>query len=372
MKPPLFRTLALAVAIHSSFAISHSSFAQSASPTLIPFQGRLTDQNGTAYSTGQFTVTFNLYDQAIGGTSVWTERHEKVSVINGMINAFLGSVAGIEGVDFTTTKYLGIAVDADDNPATPEPEMVPRTMIIPAFFAKQAENSSQLNGAGWDAVLTEVDANSATAVLRSTKIADGAISETKLADGSVTSAKIADGAIANDSLAPGAASANLAAEGLIALSNSPIRVVSAVNAVSTAGGETLVDVPADSFARITITYDFTNPPGPSVGLGGYWDYFSVTPVNASHTTGNGFRFYHSNVTVGSAGTPPPSGSANTVTQIGNVYCAISGALQPHPISIGGVTHYVTAGTRFDVGPSTMVTSVVSGTIVSGTVFTSAP
>lgn len=270
MKHPL-RPHALALALLSSFLIPNSSFAQSASPALIPFQGRLTDQTGAAYSTGQFTITFNLYDQAIGGTSVWTERHEKVSVINGMVNAFLGSVNSIDSVDFSTTKYLGIAVDADDNATTPEPEMVPRTMILGAFHAKKAEvatNATKLNGAGWDVLLTDADPTAGGAVLKADKIGDGVISAGKLADGSVTSAKIADGAITgqhiqdgsvvNDKLAAGTASANLAAEGLIALGARPIRVRGSIHLNSGAGiagstSQAVYTVPADTYAKVYIS-----------------------------------------------------------------------------------------------------------------------
>jgi hypothetical protein len=292
MKPKL-RHLALALAIHSSVVIPHSSFAQSASPALIPFQGRLTDQQGAAYQTGQFTITFNLYDQAIGGTTVWTERHEKVSVINGMINAFLGSVNSIDSVNFSTTKYLGIAVDADANAATPEPEMVPRTMIVAAFHAKKAEvatNATQLNGAGWDAVLTNANPNAGGAVLKADKIADGIISDAKLAAGAVTADKLANGAVSADKLAAGSvtaakiadgtitgqqiqngsvanadlvagtASANLADEGLIALSAAPINLregVSASVSTSSSGFSGVYTVPANRYARVTIWWHRT-------------------------------------------------------------------------------------------------------------------
>ncbi len=277
--------LMLAVSLCSA---PHLSVAQSASPTLIPFQGRLTDQQGTAYATGQFTITFNLYNQAIGGTTVWTERHEKVSVINGMINAFLGSVNSIGSVDFATTKYLGIAVDADANPATPEPEMVPRTMIIGAFHAKKAElatNATKLNGAGWDAVLTNADPNAGGAVLKANRIGDGAISDTKLVNGAVTEAKLGVGAVSADKLAAGAvtatkiadgtitgqqiqngsvanvdlaagtASANLADEGLIALSAAPMNLRESVSVSVTINSATPVTVyttPAGRYARITV------------------------------------------------------------------------------------------------------------------------
>ena len=122
------------------------SQAQQPSPRLIPFQGRLTDQQGRPYTNGQFTLTFSLYSQAVGGTPLWTERHQKVGVINGMVNVFLGSINNLDNQDFSQTRHLGITIDADDNPTTSDPEMVPRQMIIPAFWAK---NSDKLAGQDW-------------------------------------------------------------------------------------------------------------------------------------------------------------------------------------------------------------------------------
>ena len=84
-------------------------------PSLIPFQGRLTNQQGEVYKEGQYSLIFNIYDTAVGGTSLWTERHEGVGVINGMVNLFLGSIKSLESVDFSKTCYLGITIDADGN-----------------------------------------------------------------------------------------------------------------------------------------------------------------------------------------------------------------------------------------------------------------
>lgn len=275
-----------------SFAALLSPLKADPSPTLIPFQGRLTDQQGQPYQTGQFTVTFNLYDQAIGGTSVWTERHEKVSVINGMINAFLGSInTTLPTVDFSTTKYLGIAVDADDNASTPEPEMVPRTMILAAFFAKKAQDSAKLAGAGWEAVFDngnpatgsiaggKIAAASVTSAqlaggavtpaqladnaVTAVKIAEGsvdvnklaadAVTSVKLADGAVTGAKVQDGSLNNADLAGGTASANLAAEGLIALSAAPIRYSASVATnLSQATATPAYTVPSGKYARVWV------------------------------------------------------------------------------------------------------------------------
>lgn len=127
------------------------------SPTLIPFQGRLTNPQGVAYTTGQYTISFTLYDQPVGGTVLWAETHAKVGVINGMVNVFLGSIVPFDNpgqgrppVTFAETRHLGITIDADNNPNTADPEMVPRQMIIPAFWAKFAENADTLDGYDWN------------------------------------------------------------------------------------------------------------------------------------------------------------------------------------------------------------------------------
>ena len=270
-----------------SLLLTAASLLAADSPLLIPFQGRLTNQAGEPYQTGQFTVTFNLYDQAIGGTSLWTERHEKVSVINGTVNAFLGSISSLASVDFATTKYLGIAIDADDNPATPEPEMVPRTMIIPAFHAKQAEyaaDADKLDGHGWDVLFGQQSPDTGTidgdkitdasitadqladASVNTTEIADASITEPKLADDSVAARSIADGAVGTDQiqdasvtgtkLSAGAARESLEGDPLVTLGAKPIRFAGSVD-VSRYNGQTYT-VPAGMYARVKFVCTSSN------------------------------------------------------------------------------------------------------------------
>lgn len=160
------------------------------SPTYIPFQGRLTDQAGNTYTNGQYTILFQLYNQPVGGQPIWLERHDKVGVINGLVNVFLGSITPLTNVTFDTTKHLGITIDADNIPNTPEPEMIPRQMIIPAFWAK---NSEKLNGFDWGAITVGGLNNPLL----------GKIAGNKIETGGITSSQIADHAIASNHLVPG-------------------------------------------------------------------------------------------------------------------------------------------------------------------------
>lgn len=171
------------------------------SQRLIPFQGRLTNQAGEPYTEGLYTVVFNLYDAPVGGTALWTERHESVGLVNGMVNVFLGSIVDLSGQDFTKTRYLGITIDADGNANTADPEMVPRQMIIPAFFSKDSE---KLLGADWSAILAAGSTDPRTGYIAGARIAEKTITTDKVADAGVTTAKIKDANVTSAKIAEGA------------------------------------------------------------------------------------------------------------------------------------------------------------------------
>ena len=219
-----------------------SAFAQIASPTLIPFQGRLTNQDNVPYTGGQYTVTFNLYREAVGGTSLWTERHEKVGVINGMVNVFLGSITAFPAEDsgqpfFATVKHLGITIDADSNTATADPEMVPRQMIIPAFYAKNADNAQALQSHGWNVLFDSEDPLS------------GKIDANKLADGTIGGSKLSGGAVTFEKLASRPSTGSVAGLGQIAVS-------SAVSVTVGDDANTQFNLPG---LEVTITTSGTRP-----------------------------------------------------------------------------------------------------------------
>ncbi len=167
------------------------------SPLLIPFQGRLTDQNNVPYNSGQYTLTFNLYDEAVGGNSLWTERHQQVGVINGMVNVFLGSIEAMDSVDFSQTLYLGITIDADGLENTSDPEMIPRQMIIPAFHAKDSE---KLAGYDWSAILEPGQTDPSTGSIKASKIETDGIAAGQIATGAVGSDEIDTGAVGSDEI----------------------------------------------------------------------------------------------------------------------------------------------------------------------------
>ena len=57
--------------------------AQAAVPTLINYQGYLTDSGGNPVADGDYSITFSLYTVASGGSSEWTET-QTVTVAGGV------------------------------------------------------------------------------------------------------------------------------------------------------------------------------------------------------------------------------------------------------------------------------------------------
>jgi hypothetical protein len=141
-------------------ALSGLALQVNAQQALIPFQGHLTQPVGGSpidyepVPNGQYDILFALYSSPVGGEGLlWgPERHEDLVVVNGLVNALLGSVLGFEtelAADpnlFAGARYVGITIDADGNPNTADLELVPRQVLLPAMYA---HNTDTLDGADW-------------------------------------------------------------------------------------------------------------------------------------------------------------------------------------------------------------------------------
>lgn len=152
--------LSIIIFIIILFGMSPYSLAQTPG-RLVNFQGKLTDQQGQSLD-GAYTVIFSLYSTATGGTALWSERHENLSITNGLVNALLGSIQSLDEpqrIKFDGPRYLGITIDVDNNENSPDPEMLPRQRIIPAIYAYNASNADTLDGRESDFFTnTETDA----------------------------------------------------------------------------------------------------------------------------------------------------------------------------------------------------------------------
>ncbi|HOW27989.1 MAG TPA: hypothetical protein PK876_05775, partial [Elusimicrobiota bacterium] len=111
--------------------MSIGSIAWADAPGVLNYQGKLTDQNGNPL-TGPYDIEFNIYDDPISGSSLFTESRSAVPVENGVFNVQIGSstATGIPKSVFQggTARYLGVKVGLDD-------EMTPRERLLAAPYA---------------------------------------------------------------------------------------------------------------------------------------------------------------------------------------------------------------------------------------------
>ena len=93
------------------FALALAPGASGEIPEIISYQGVLTDSNGAPLN-GNYDITVNLYEHAVGATPLWGESHIGVAVRKGVFNVMLGKVNPFPAnVDFSQPYWLGIAIN---------------------------------------------------------------------------------------------------------------------------------------------------------------------------------------------------------------------------------------------------------------------
>ena len=113
------------------------SLVEGAVPAFLNFQGYLSGSDGSQI-TGEFPMTFTIYDALSDGSTLWTET-QTVMVSKGLYHVKLGEVHTLS-LPLGRPYYLGIQIDQD-------PEMIPRIPISPQAFAFRSGNVG--TGGGW-------------------------------------------------------------------------------------------------------------------------------------------------------------------------------------------------------------------------------
>jgi len=143
----------LACACLQAITSPHSS-AQSV-PSLINYQGRLTDQTGAALSQGVYQIQFRLWDSPTATNTsdlVWGELQSVTLFSNGVFNVILGSGTPISAPtnDLSTVftqgvRLLGLTVVASNGVSVSSPsEFTPRQQILSVPYALQAGVAERL------------------------------------------------------------------------------------------------------------------------------------------------------------------------------------------------------------------------------------
>ncbi len=97
-------------------------------PSVISYQGRLTDALGEPSAEGTANLVFSMYDNATGGTLLWTETHPGVTLSGGLFSVFLGSLTPLtDSLLAGPGRWLEISVNGE--------AITPRTQIGASPFA---------------------------------------------------------------------------------------------------------------------------------------------------------------------------------------------------------------------------------------------
>lgn len=99
-------------------------------PSMISYQGRLTDAVGDPVANGGYDITFTIYDALSDGNSIWTET-QSVIVSDGLFSLCLGAENPIEDSVFKeSTRFLGVQLGTNS-------EMTPRVALIAVPYANR-------------------------------------------------------------------------------------------------------------------------------------------------------------------------------------------------------------------------------------------
>jgi hypothetical protein len=122
-----------------------SSLALAGIPKMINYQGMLTDNSGTPL-TGSYNLTFKIWTDTTGGSSLWTETQNGVQVTNGLFNVVMGKQT-VLNLAFDQQYWLEVGVGAETMPR------IRFTSVGYAYRASIADSAtvavSAPSGGGW-------------------------------------------------------------------------------------------------------------------------------------------------------------------------------------------------------------------------------
>ncbi|MCK4641842.1 MAG: tail fiber domain-containing protein [Candidatus Marinimicrobia bacterium] len=86
-------------------------FAHSIYAATFPMQGVLRDPLGKTVADGYYQLSFKIYEQASGGSAIWSETQANVQVFHGAFAVELGLVAALDEAPFNTIYWIGVAIE---------------------------------------------------------------------------------------------------------------------------------------------------------------------------------------------------------------------------------------------------------------------
>lgn len=224
--------------------VSLASAQTSSVPTLMSYQGRVTDSAGVLIGNTtpvNRSVTFRLYTAATGGNPVWAEV-QTATISGGEFSVLVGNGTGLSGVPgpsapasqpyktvsdiinaaTTASMYLGVTVD-DGNASTVDVEISPRQQVVSGAFAMRSRVAETVASAAVTSAMISDGAVTTNTILagavNNAKLANLSVDTSKLADSTVTTAKIADANVTTAKLVNGSVTTDKILDGTVGTSD---------------------------------------------------------------------------------------------------------------------------------------------------------
>jgi hypothetical protein len=122
-----------------------ASAASAEAPTVIQYRARLTDTVGNPVN-ATLPMTFALYAAPSGVPAAWIEPHANVTVLNGIVTAYLGEVTPLSSAVLNGNSYLGVTVGSDS-------EMTPRQRLGSVPYARTLAAGAHVAGSSSTALV---------------------------------------------------------------------------------------------------------------------------------------------------------------------------------------------------------------------------
>lgn len=109
---------------------------QAAVPSVVSYQGKLTDLSGQPVTDGTYIMDFSIYTDSSRGTPVWVEPGRSVQVSGGVFTVLLGEQSPLSASVFAGDRWLGVIVNGI--------ELTPRTKLASAPYAFRAHTAEHV------------------------------------------------------------------------------------------------------------------------------------------------------------------------------------------------------------------------------------
>jgi len=139
-----------------SFTLASGNVLAQPVPSLINYQGRLTDSSGTPLPTGAYGLAFRIWSDKTSTNAnafIWGQEYTNVPILNGGFNVILGSgtpitnpmpAANSLSLTFTeANRFIGITVTQGTNgvPVQNITEIIPRQQLLSTPYSMMADTS---------------------------------------------------------------------------------------------------------------------------------------------------------------------------------------------------------------------------------------